>query len=449
MAAVPAQVAGVERIAVVTPRACRGDARGRARARHRRGLRGRRRAGDRRARLRDGDDRAGRQDRRPGQPLGDGGEAARLEPRRDRPARRAERGVVIADELGRPALVRRRPARAGRARPGQRGDPREPSAGSPTRCARSSPGPSKSDPRSWRRSTRRSRARTTTRRSTSSSGRRPEAAAAQVRNAGTIFLGTSAVLGDYAAGANHVLPTGGLARGAGGLGLEAFLKPVQIVRATRDGCSRRARSAPPLARARGPAAARRRAGGAVSAQPLPDGLSRRTSGRHVGGGGRAPRAPAGAGDPLRREHAAAPGRAAGPARRELRAAQRVPGRHVPRAARGRRATAASTPEQIVVGAGADDLIASARAPTSGPVARPRSSAPTYPLYRIASAARGRRASSRARPTARDLIWVCNPNNPTGEVRAPPRSPRSPRAHPGALSSSTRPTSSTAARPACR
>ena len=48
-------------------------------------------------------------------------------------------------------------------------------------------------------------------------------------------MGTTAVLGDYAAGSNHVLPTGGLARGAGGLGLEAFLKPVQFVRATPEG----------------------------------------------------------------------------------------------------------------------------------------------------------------------------------------------------------------------
>jgi histidinol dehydrogenase len=58
-----------------------------------------------------------------------------------------------------------------------------------------------------------------------------DAAAARVRNAGTVFLRTSAVVGDYAAGATHVLPTGGLARGAGGLGLESFLKPVQFVRA--------------------------------------------------------------------------------------------------------------------------------------------------------------------------------------------------------------------------
>ena len=63
----------------------------------------------------------------------------------------------------------------------------------------------------------------------------PDALAGGVRNAGAVFLGTSAVLGDYAAGSNHVLPTGGLARGTGGLGLEAFLKPVQFVRATPAG----------------------------------------------------------------------------------------------------------------------------------------------------------------------------------------------------------------------
>jgi histidinol dehydrogenase len=65
----------------------------------------------------------------------------------------------------------------------------------------------------------------------------PETAAATVRNAGSIFLGPSApaVVGDYAAGANHVLPTGGLARAAGGLGLEAFLKSIQVVSATREG----------------------------------------------------------------------------------------------------------------------------------------------------------------------------------------------------------------------
>ena len=75
----------------------------------------------------------------------------------------------------------------------------------------------------------------------------PEAAATGVVNAGSVFLGTTAVLGDYAAGANHVLPTGGLARGAGGLGLEAFLKPVQYVRATSEGLARAAETVEALA----------------------------------------------------------------------------------------------------------------------------------------------------------------------------------------------------------
>jgi histidinol dehydrogenase len=65
----------------------------------------------------------------------------------------------------------------------------------------------------------------------------PQAAAARVTTAGSIFLGAStpAVVGDYAVGANHILPTGGLARAAGGLGLESFLKPIQIVSSTREG----------------------------------------------------------------------------------------------------------------------------------------------------------------------------------------------------------------------
>jgi histidinol dehydrogenase len=60
----------------------------------------------------------------------------------------------------------------------------------------------------------------------------PEAVVPRIRNAGTVFVRTSAVVGDYAAGATHILPTGGLARGSGGVGLETFLKPVQFVRGT-------------------------------------------------------------------------------------------------------------------------------------------------------------------------------------------------------------------------
>jgi histidinol dehydrogenase len=72
-----------------------------------------------------------------------------------------------------------------------------------------------------------------------------------VRNAGSVFVRTSAVVGDYAAGATHVLPTGGLARAAGGLGLEAFLKPLQVVRASAEGLRGARDVVGPLARAEG------------------------------------------------------------------------------------------------------------------------------------------------------------------------------------------------------
>ncbi len=75
--------------------------------------------------------------------------------------------------------------------------------------------------------------------------------AGRVRNAGSVFVRTSAVVGDYAAGATHVLPTGGLARGCGGLGLETFLKPVQFVSASSEGVERAREIALPLARAEG------------------------------------------------------------------------------------------------------------------------------------------------------------------------------------------------------
>ncbi len=64
----------------------------------------------------------------------------------------------------------------------------------------------------------------------------PDALLASIHNAGAIFLGpTSPVsLGDYLAGSNHVLPTGGQARFSPGLGAYSFLRPQQVVRYDRD-----------------------------------------------------------------------------------------------------------------------------------------------------------------------------------------------------------------------
>jgi histidinol dehydrogenase len=62
----------------------------------------------------------------------------------------------------------------------------------------------------------------------------------EVRNAGSVFVGpwSPVPAGDYATGANHVLPTSGWARSVGGLGLETFLKPVTVQRLTESGLAR-------------------------------------------------------------------------------------------------------------------------------------------------------------------------------------------------------------------
>ena len=53
----------------------------------------------------------------------------------------------------------------------------------------------------------------------------------RVRNAGAIFVGpwSPVSLGDYCAGSNHVLPTGGCARHSGGLSVQTFLRGVHVV----------------------------------------------------------------------------------------------------------------------------------------------------------------------------------------------------------------------------
>jgi histidinol dehydrogenase len=60
--------------------------------------------------------------------------------------------------------------------------------------------------------------------------------AARVRHAGAVFVGalTPVPLGDYLAGSNHVLPTGGTARHSGGLSVATFQRQVHVVESTRD-----------------------------------------------------------------------------------------------------------------------------------------------------------------------------------------------------------------------
>ena len=114
-----------------------------------------------------------------------------------------------------------------------------------------------------------------------------ETVSKHVQNAGAIFLGhyTPVAVGDYLAGPNHVLPTGGTARFFSPLGVEDFLKRTSVMRfeppklrelgARRD-AARRARGA------HGP----RDVGGAAAAED-PAGAPRARSGPRRRGGDRA------------------------------------------------------------------------------------------------------------------------------------------------------------------
>jgi histidinol dehydrogenase len=59
----------------------------------------------------------------------------------------------------------------------------------------------------------------------------------EIKNAGAIFLGqwTPEPLGDYAAGPNHTLPTGGTARFSSPLGVYDFIKRTSIINASKSG----------------------------------------------------------------------------------------------------------------------------------------------------------------------------------------------------------------------
>jgi histidinol dehydrogenase len=62
------------------------------------------------------------------------------------------------------------------------------------------------------------------------------AVAARVRNAGAVFVGAHSPvsLGDYCAGSNHVLPTGGCARHSAGLSVQTFLRGIHVIDYSAD-----------------------------------------------------------------------------------------------------------------------------------------------------------------------------------------------------------------------
>jgi histidinol dehydrogenase len=76
---------------------------------------------------------------------------------------------------------------------------------------------------------------------------------AWVENAGSVFIGnwSSQALGDYVSGPNHTLPTGGVARARGGLSVTDFVKLITVQRYTAEGVQALGPAAVALANAEG------------------------------------------------------------------------------------------------------------------------------------------------------------------------------------------------------
>ena len=233
MCAIPAQVAGVERIALASPPGARRPAApaGACRRRALRGrgdLRDRRRPGDLRPRPRHRDDRSGR--RRSPAPAtpGCGRRSAPSTAGRDRLAGRALGADADRRPRHRPRVGGARPLRPGRARAGKpagrrRGRGARARRGRGGDRARPPPSGRASPTRRWRWS----RSPTLDAAIDLANAFAPEhlelleedaaLLAERVTTAGCVFVGRygATAFGDYAAGSNHVLPTGGAGRFSG------------------------------------------------------------------------------------------------------------------------------------------------------------------------------------------------------------------------------------------
>ncbi|HUG39630.1 MAG TPA: histidinol dehydrogenase [Longimicrobiales bacterium] len=250
----------------------------------------------------------------------------------------------------------------------------------------------------------------------------PRAALADVRAAGTVFLGprSSVAFGDYATGANHVLPTGGLARSWSGLSVADFVRWTTWQEVGAGAARPLSDIAIPLAEAEGlPAHA---AAARLAAAPLP-------------------RAPYRA---LRRYDPARP-----PLEVDLSANTNLWGACPPAIAALREAVAATTeyptpwatglreavadawdvePSLVTTGCGSDDLIDSALRAFCDPGAVVAFPAPTFPMAEVFA----RMNDARPRPVPlgldgsleesaiaalcdADVVYLCRPNNPTGAV----------------------------------
>jgi histidinol dehydrogenase len=261
--------------------------------------------------------------------------------------------------------------------------------------------------------------------------RDPDAALERVRNAGTVFLGSSSsvAFGDYMTGANHVLPTGGLARSYSGLSTLDFVRWTTYQRVSPAAASDLASSVATLAESEGlpaHAAAARRAGSEEQ-------------------GSAAPRAPVRARATLRDLSLYTPNRApcaldlsdntnrwgvppfAALALEELSAERvtRYPSVYTPELKSALADYAGVRADEIVVGCGSDDILDSAIRAFAEPGDRLAYPNPTFGMLGIWAQMNGLVALPVPTPnphavdidallaTRARVTFLCSPNNPTG------------------------------------
>jgi histidinol-phosphate aminotransferase len=276
-----------------------------------------------------------------------------------------------------------------------------------------------------------------------------EAVSRRVRRAGAIFIGawSAVAAGDYATGTNHILPTGGAARAYGGVSVESFGRWIEVQRLTPAGITRVAPTVARIAAAEGLAAhgasVARRAELAASAEEVADDpleLLRRPEAVQ-----------AYPSEPSDEELAAQAGVSPDQLLRAdmntlgggplpgLQDAYYEPARVVEYgdlAYRSLRSALAGLtgvePRRILPGAGADELI---RLMTMMTVANGDAvviPTPTFPMFAVEAELAGARVVPvpRTLPAERQpvevirraaeaeaarLVWLCTPNNPTGDA----------------------------------
>jgi histidinol dehydrogenase len=262
--------------------------------------------------------------------------------------------------------------------------------------------------------------------------RDPDAALENIRNAGAVFLGstTSVAFGDYLTGANHVLPTGGLARSYSGLSTLDFIRWTTYQRVSPTAASALAADVAALADAEGlpaHAAAARGAGGEGQ------GAAQRS---HVSLRSRATLRELSLYDPKRAPCAldlsdntnrwGAPP-AATRALHELDAAAitRYPSVYASELKAALAAYAGVRAEEVVTGCGSDDILASTIRAFAEPGDRLAYSDPTFGMLPLLARMNGLVSVPVPAPTPYTLdvdamlaararvTYLCSPNNPTG------------------------------------